>query len=397
MRIAIVTAFIYGKHLGGIGTHVRFMAQEFRRLGHDVRIFRPAWEEEIVSAPEDVQWVNYGQRPFNAVAQSGGGIGLLAGFITKASYALRVQRLIEQVRAWKPDLIWQHDFSSSWLATKHLSRSYPVVLTNHTGEYLFIKKLPAHQTLLSLLLSHYSAIIGPSTELTPTFLKNTYTIFNGVDTELFCSVDKARKQELREQLFHTNKRFVVFCPRRWAPTKGVIYLAKAIRKLEQNPHAKDFLFVFAGDDYLSYPKYAEEVNEVLAGSKVAMMRLGTLSIEDIVRYYQASDLVVIPSLMEAVSISALEAMATGVPVLSTDVGGMPEIIKHGETGYLVPSENDTALLEGLISAYQDTQRQRISQQAIKLVQEHYSWRHIAVETEKILLESLANHQIKQSK
>lgn len=389
MRIALVTALAYGKHIGGIETHVRFMVQEFKRLGHEVVVFRPAWEDEIEAAPKNVTWVNYGKRTLNATGQSGRGLGFLAGFLNKASYTLHATQLTKEIRAWQPHLVWQHDFSSSWLATKSLSKTYPVVLTNHTGEYLFLKKLPFHQTLLSLLLNHYSAVIGPSTELTPTFLKNAHTIYNGVDTDLFSPADTSQRKHLREQLFHTDQRFVVFCPRRWAPTKGILYLAKAMRQLEQTSAASNFLFVFAGDDYASYPKYVAEVNETLAGSSLAIMRLGNLSVETMVHYYQASDLVVIPSLMEAVSISALESMATGVPVLATNVGGMPEIIQHGQTGYLIPSEHAGALREALLYAHQDPHRQHISQQALTLVQHHYSWRRIATETEKILLQSVA--------
>ncbi len=65
--------------------------------------------------------------------------------------------------------------------------------------------------------------------------------------------------------------------------------------------------------------------------------------------YSAADVFVIPSIQEAFGQTALEAMACGTPVIGSEVGGIPEIVRPGVTGYLVPPLNPVKLREALIS------------------------------------------------
>jgi glycosyltransferase involved in cell wall biosynthesis len=390
MRIALISAFLFDDNIGGVENHIRFMTQELSALGHELVIFKPVWAHEETRSSAvihgcQIQFVQLGKKPFEVrKLASKGQLGFLAGFIDKALYSLRAGRVKREVVEWGPDLIWQHDFSSSWLATRKLSRNLPVVLTNHTGEYLMLRKLPAAQPLLRFLLRHYSAIIGPSLELTPDFLANSHTVHNGVDTQLFFPISRLQKLDLKQKLFNDSKPFVVFCPRRWAPTKGILYLAQAIRELNQEAEINDFLFVFAGDNYRGFPQYVGEVEAVLDDVSGNVLRLGNLTVEQMATYYQAADLVVIPSLMEAVSLAALEAMASGTPVLATDVGGMPEIVEDGKTGYLVPAKSASALHSALKRIRHDEQLATIAETALRITRNNYSWNAIAQATEKVL-------------
>jgi glycosyltransferase involved in cell wall biosynthesis len=94
-----------------------------------------------------------------------------------------------------------------------------------------------------------------------------------------------------------------------------------------------------------------------------------------------ADLVVIPSLMEAVSLSALEAMASGKPVIATEVGGLPEIIKDEVTGLLVPPRDPTALADAIVRLHSDySLRNSLASQGRALAVERYSWDFIAKKT-----------------
>ena len=389
MKVALVSAFLFDDSIGGVENHIRFMTKEFGALGHEILIFKPVWshEETRASATIDgcnIRFVQLGKKPYEIRRlSSSGSLGYVTGFIDKATYALRADLLARHIAAWQPDLVWQHDFSSSWLAARKLSRDFPVVLTNHTGEYLMLRNQPWGQPLLRRLLEHYSAIIGPSTELTPNFLQRAYTVHNGVDTRLFSPVTLAEKQNLKRSLFGHTDRFVVFCPRRWAPTKGILYLAHAIRELNRQRSELDFLFVFAGNDYYGFPQYIAEVDAQLRGMN-NVVKLGNLGVDQIASYYSAADLVVIPSLMEAVSLAALEAMASGTPVLATHVGGMPEVIIHGENGYLVPPKDAGALAEKIRYISEDENYTEVARAALQMVRQKYSWRAVARQTEAIL-------------
>ena len=62
-------------------------------------------------------------------------------------------------------------------------------------------------------------------------------------------------------------------------------------------------------------------------------------------YIRASDMVVIPSLAEAMSITAVESMACEKPIVASDVGGLPEVVRDKETGFLVPAKDFQAIAD----------------------------------------------------
>jgi len=102
------------------------------------------------------------------------------------------------------------------------------------------------------------------------------------------------------------------------------------------------------------------------------------------KYYAASDIVVLPSLKEATSIAGLEAMASGKPLVGTDVGGIPYIIKPNKTGILVPSRDSEQISNAVIELLNDDQK-RISMgiNARKKAVNEFSWKIIAKRFQKI--------------
>jgi glycosyltransferase involved in cell wall biosynthesis len=396
MKIAILSTLMFDDSIGGVENHIRFMAREMVSLGHEVMLFKPVWAEKYNSDLTEVEGIpitliNAGSRIYNFNRWSGEGFsGLLAGFLEKAQYTLGRKKVVQTIRHWRPDMVWQHDFSSNWLASRILSRIFPVVLTNHTGEYLFFKKLFAGKTLLRFLLKHYQAVIGPSKELTPDFVKFSYTIHNGVDLNFFQPIEPSLKPDLKERLFGSKEKFVIFCPRRWAPTKGIVFFARALKWISENyDRSTELLIVFAGSEDPQYPKYVDQINNILNQQDVSILKLGNLDPYDLVSYYQVADLVVIPSLMEAVSLAALESMGCGVPVLSSRVGGMPEIIEDGKTGYFVEPGQPIPLAQAVIKLYESQNQKEVVERSLELVRKKYDWSAVAKVTENILNEALA--------
>ncbi|MBT5550878.1 MAG: glycosyltransferase family 4 protein [Nitrospina sp.] len=396
MKIAILSTLMFDDSIGGVENHIRFMAREMVSLGHEVMLFKPVWVEKYNSELMEVEGIpitliNAGSRIYNFNRWSGEGFsGLLAGFLEKAQYTLGRKKVVQTIRHWGPDMVWQHDFSSNWLASRILSRIFPVVLTNHTGEYLFFKKLFAGKTLLRFLLKHYQAVIGPSKELTPDFVKFSYTIHNGVDLNFFQPIKPSLKPDLKERLFGSKEKFVIFCPRRWAPTKGIVFFARALKWISENYNrSAEFLIVFAGSEDPQYPKYVDQINTILDQQDVSILKLGNLDPYELVSYYQAANLVVIPSLMEAVSLAALESMGCGVPVLSSRVGGMPEIIEDGKTGYFVEPGQPIPLAQAVIKLYESQNQKEVVERSLELVRKKYDWSAVAKVTENILNEALA--------
>ena len=75
--------------------------------------------------------------------------------------------------------------------------------------------------------------------------------------------------------------------------------------------------------------------------------LGRRAQETLHCYYASADIVVMPSHYESFGMVALEAMACGTPVIASDVGGLAQLVRDGETGFLVPDRNPEAMAERL--------------------------------------------------
>jgi glycosyltransferase involved in cell wall biosynthesis len=105
---------------------------------------------------------------------------------------------------------------------------------------------------------------------------------------------------------------------------------------------------------------------------------------DVTEILAASDLFVLPSLNEGLSLAMLEAMAIGVPVVATAVGGASDILTPGQTGWLVPPGDPDALAEAVLEALEQPERARqFAERAREMVETEFS-----IETHAQRLESL---------
>jgi phosphatidylinositol alpha-mannosyltransferase len=102
--------------------------------------------------------------------------------------------------------------------------------------------------------------------------------------------------------------------------------------------------------------------------------------------YKSSDLFVLPSNQESFGIVILEAMASGLPVVASAVGGITNLVKDGQTGLLVPPYNSDILAKAIIKLLGNPELiQKLSEEGKKQVQ-NYSWSEIADKTEEIYQE-----------
>lgn len=169
---------------------------------------------------------------------------------------------------------------------------------------------------------------------------------NGVDTSCFCPADDTRSN--RTALGLPVDRAVVLSVGNLKPVKGHEYLLRAVERLSGG--AREACFVFVGRDYLGGAMQRAAV----ALRDVDVRFVGEC--EDLAAWYRAADLFVLPSLWEGCSNALLEAMATGVACIATDVGGNGELIEHERTGVLVPAADAAALAESMARLLGDSTR-----------------------------------------
>jgi len=168
-------------------------------------------------------------------------------------------------------------------------------------------------------------------------------IYNAVDTDRFVPVTEEEKRNIRKVLGLPTEKLIVFVPRRYVDKNGVHYAARAFSKMND----EDFFFIFAGDGPL------KSLLEEILKEKTNAIVMGPIANDDVHRYYQASDVILVPSITteegveEATSLTMLEGMACGKVVVCTKVGGMKEVIKDGENGFLIEQKSEDAIIAKL--------------------------------------------------
>lgn len=162
-----------------------------------------------------------------------------------------------------------------------------------------------------------------------------FFIPNGVDTQRFAPVSTDAKEELRRELALPDVLTAVYAGR-LAPEKCVdqlIHLWPKVREIYA--HAR---LLILGDG----PEQARLHQLATPGVHF----LG--QIEDVLPYLQAADLFILPSATEGLSNAMLEALAVGLPVIATNVGGAPDVIKHWQNGWLAPPWQSDSWLEAIL-------------------------------------------------
>jgi glycosyltransferase involved in cell wall biosynthesis len=211
--------------------------------------------------------------------------------------------------------------------------------------------------------------------------EKVHVVPNGVDTGKFKPVEKEHARNLLK--LPQDKNIVLFVGA-LRKIKGVDYLIEA---------AKDFvntntdLYMVGRDDGLR-KNLEKRAHELKIADRIRFT--GPVNHEDIPLWISASDILVLPSLSEGRPNVVLEALACEVPVVATDVGGIPELMVDGETGYLVPAKNPVELSRKINKLLEDkSQRETMGKLGRKsIIQSGLTWEAHAKKTLDIYSELL---------
>jgi sugar transferase (PEP-CTERM/EpsH1 system associated) len=169
-------------------------------------------------------------------------------------------------------------------------------------------------------------------------------LYNGVDTERFHPTRDGR-EPLPAQDFASSDAFVIGTVGRMQPVKDQLTLARAfVLLLQMAPRTgRSPRLVMVGDGPLR-----EHVAAILNQAGAGKFAWLAGERDDVPRLMRGLDLFVLPSLAEGISNTVLEAMASGLPVVATAVGGNPELVADGRTGTLVPPADPQAMAQAML-------------------------------------------------
>ena len=202
---------------------------------------------------------------------------------------------------------------------------------------------------------------------------NINLIYDGVEFPAHLP-DKEQRRLLRERWGLTERDVAVGHVGYFSPEKGQAVLARAARLLQnQLPHMRVFL---AGEG----PVRSQSAFLAECGDNLRCVGF----LEDLGSFLPALDLFVMPSISEGLGSSALLAMAYGLPVVASQVGGLSELVVPQETGWLVKPDSPQQLVALVAAAVQDRERLiQMGQQGRRRVQSLFSCRTMVDKTEEL--------------
>ncbi len=207
--------------------------------------------------------------------------------------------------------------------------------------------------------------------------KKITTILNGVDLEEYST--SFESDHIRKELGLEGKRIIVAVGR-LVPQKGHVYLIRAAKLLIED--FPNLVFLIIGDGPLLDTLESEIRENELEG---VVRLLGSRS--DIPEILSCSEIYVMPSLYEGLSISLLETMASEKPIVTTNVNGIQGVIEDGYNGLLVSPKKEAELARALSLLLKDPQMAaKLARMARKTVEEEYDIRLHVRRIENIYLD-----------
>lgn len=177
--------------------------------------------------------------------------------------------------------------------------------------------------------------------------KQTFVVPYGVKLEVYEPFHNQR-EALRQKFNLPKDKFIIGCVGRIEPHKGQETLLRAFIEAK----IPNSLLLFAGsvDDKAYFAKLQKIAEEYRVSDNVRYLEFT----KDIPKLMNTPDVFVMPSNSETFGLVAIEAMASALPVIATNAGGVPEIINNGVDGLLFAPQNSTMLAELLLRVYQNT-------------------------------------------
>ncbi len=205
-------------------------------------------------------------------------------------------------------------------------------------------------------------------------------VSGGVDISKLASYRKSDLRSIREK-YHLSDSQIVGTSGGLRPVKNHKLFLKAAAEVLKI--ISDVKFVITGD--------GSEKEKL----KILSLKLGlhdkvvfTGFVDDLYSVMATFDIFVLTSFSEGQPVTILEAMALGKPVIATAVGGVPELIKNGETGILVPSDDVRSLSVAIIDLLQNEyERKKIALAGQKMVEDNYNIKQMVKQIENIYLKS----------
>ena len=287
-------------------------------------------------------------------------------------------KCIKICRQWKPDIIHAHwPFPHAYIALGAAKLFHiPLVLNFHGAELLLIRKKKWIKPLLKFAIGQAQSIFANSS-----FTAGKIKAIRDVNVEWSpygTTLDERREtRDEREGSglapHPVNGKFKVLFVGRHIERKGIRYLIEAAKYLPQDKF--EIRIIGEGDLTGQLKQQAAQYPHVLF--------TGKLPAAELAREYREANVFVLPAIVdhkgdtEGLGVVLIEAMESGLPVIASDVGGIPDVVVDNVSGLLVPEKSPVALADAIKRLAEDPQLTvQLLEGARNRIAEHFTWDNI---------------------
>lgn len=331
--------------------------------------------------------------------------------IEKYNFVKNILSILKEINSFKPDVIFLtnagfsilsalttipvvcrtagNDFKKSWFGPKlpfweqiYYHRKLQIYPLNKI--FTEEKKVAYRSYFAKKGLKSCSRIISNSNFVKSELLKigilkdKIEVIIGGIDTKQFFKVTEKPEEILKKYQIPKDK-IILLTVGHLKKEKNYLQTLEEIKRL---PNIENFFYLILGSGNLK-----QEILDKIKSLKLenCVKIIEGIQPENIHKFYQIADIYIQYSKIETMGRAICEAMSCGLPVIGSNVGGIPDVIQDGETGLIAQINIENNLPEMILKILNENElRERISTNAEFFAKENYSWKKITNKIENIL-------------
>jgi len=297
-------------------------------------------------------------------------------------------RLVRLVRAWRPDVLHSHMVHANLMArVLRVITPVPVMVSTIHNIYEGGRLRMAAYRLTNALVDHVTIVSQAAADrfvrerIVPESLLTV--IPNGVDTEQFRRIPRDVGHSLRQSLGLEGK-FVWLAVGRFEIAKDYPNMLRGFARVRERFPQATLLLVGRGSLQSETERLAQSLD---LGSGVRFLGVR----DDVVQVMSAADGYVMSSAWEGMPMVLLEAAAAGLPIVTTRVGGNHEVVRDGESGFVVPPRDHEALGRAMLQLMElsETERRSMGDRGREIIRAHYGLNRVVERWEELYRDVLA--------
>lgn len=318
------------------------------------------------------------------------------------------KKLKQIIRDFQPDIVHTHASKAGALGRKAaFSCKVPIVVHTFHGHvfhsYFGKIKTTIFKTIERSLARKSDAIIAIS-DIQKNELTDIHRICKkekvevvplGFDLQPFHDKRITERENTREKFCIADDEVAVAIVGRLAPIKNHDYFLDVIDTIFSKTTKKIRCFIVGdGSEREHIESRVETINAKTKTSSIEM----TSWISDIGTFNAGMDVICLTSKNEGTPVSLIEAQAAGIPIVTTEVGGVRDIVQDGKTGFVIPVDNQDLFIERLLELVEnEKKREKMSQNGWVYVQEKFHYKTLAKNMDQLyrkLIDKKANAKLK---